>query len=102
MISVSWQEPRPAVRREARAANVAANIIALFGGIRPMARKIGKKPTTVGSWKVAGRIPSKHQDEVLAAAKGLGIGLKPADFFASADDATAEPAAPGEPLSGAA
>jgi hypothetical protein len=51
------------------------SIFARFGGIRPMARDVGERPSTVMGWKRAGRIPAEKQPRVLAVgqAKGLPI-----------------------------
>ncbi len=62
-------------------------IIGLFGGIRPMARKmsqaLGKRvpATTIQGWSDRGAIPSRRQNEVMAAARECGIALGFADFF---------------------
>lgn len=45
----------------------------MFGGIRPMARKVGESPSTVMSWKRAGRIPAEKQPHVLHVALTEGI-----------------------------
>lgn len=37
-----------------------------LGGIRAMAERMGKPPSTVMSWKQAGRIPAGEQPAVLA------------------------------------
>ncbi|MCH8138352.1 MAG: hypothetical protein IH926_05280 [Proteobacteria bacterium] len=65
----------------------ARRIIGLFGGIRPMARQmsqaLGKRvpATTIQGWSDRGAIPSRRQDEVMAAARECGIALGFADFF---------------------
>ena len=65
----------------------ASKIIELFGGIRPMARKLSRAlgrrvpPTTVQGWVQRGIIPANRQGEVLAAAAAEAIALTPADFF---------------------
>ncbi|MGN7099336.1 carph-isopro domain-containing protein [Brevundimonas diminuta] len=47
-----------------------------FGGIRPMATKLGDTPvSTVKSWHVKGHIPSWRHDAVLDAAKRHSISL---------------------------
>ena len=69
--------------------STAANIIDKFGGIRPMARAIGRTHSTVQGWKESGFIPARHQEAVMAAAKAAGVDLGPADFF---PDETAEAA----------
>lgn len=52
-------------------------------------------PSTVQHWAETGHIPASRQDEVLWAARQLGIDLEPRDFFsdASVGDAPAEPEA---------
>lgn len=65
----------------------AEKIIALFGGIRPMATAMKLPPSTVQRWKLSGFIPSRRQGEVLAAAKVQGIELSPSDFFPPAEAA---------------
>jgi hypothetical protein len=46
-----------------------------FGGIRPMAAKLGEPPSTIKSWHAKGKIPAWRHDAVLAAAKRHGIAL---------------------------
>lgn len=46
-----------------------------FGGIRPMAAKIGLPSSTVKSWHKNGSIPTWRHDAILAAAKEHGIRL---------------------------
>lgn len=43
-----------------------------FGGIRPMAEKVGVPPSTVKSWDMALRIPRWRHDSILAAAARHG------------------------------
>lgn len=50
-----------------------------FGGIRPMAAHLGEAPSTVQSWKTAGRVPAGHQHRVLVKAEELGIAVTPTD-----------------------
>ncbi len=57
------------------------NIVAKFGGVRSMARAVGKPPSTVASWKERGAIPDSHKVEILDAARKQGIPLTPGDFF---------------------
>ncbi len=61
----------------------ASKIIAAFGGIRPMAARLGIPPSTVQSWKYAGVIPAQRQAEVLETARRVGIPLNHIDFFES-------------------
>ena len=56
-------------------------IVEAFGGVRVMARAVGKPKSTVGSWADRGSIPDEHKSEVLQAAQGLGLDIGPADFF---------------------
>ncbi len=50
-------------------------VIAAFGGIRPMATKLGISFTTVQGWKTRGQIPTARWPEVEAAATANGIDL---------------------------
>lgn len=50
-------------------------VIAAFGGIRPMATKLGISFTTVQGWKTRGQIPAARWPEVEAAAAANGINL---------------------------
>lgn len=59
-------------------------IVETFGGVRPMAAAIGRKPSTVMSWKVRGSIPDAHKLTVLAAAQQQGLPISKGDFFPSA------------------
>lgn len=58
----------------------ATTIIAMFGGIRPMAAKVGVAVTTVQGWKERGVIPAARHEEILAAATRHGIALTRADM----------------------
>jgi hypothetical protein len=55
-------------------------IIQRFGGIRPMAQKLGVPVSTVQGWKERGAIPANRREEVLSAAERHGIALEPADL----------------------
>ncbi len=51
-----------------------------FGGIRPMAAQLGEAPSTVQSWKNAGRVPAgHHQRRVLQKAIELGLAVTAED-----------------------
>lgn len=65
----------------------AENVVAAFGGIRPMAKRLGVAATTIQGWKSRGNIPDNRRDAVLAAAQADGIDL---DSFV-APDREAEP-----------
>jgi len=66
-----------------------------FGGIRPMAAHLSEPPSTVQSWKTAGRVPAGHQHKVLVKAAELGIPVTandvvyPLGFAAFAEQASA-------------
>ena len=45
----------------------------IFGGIRPMARELRERASTVQDWKNHGRIPSPKQPVVLVAARRLKL-----------------------------
>lgn len=51
--------------------------IQAFGGIRAMARAIGRDPASVHRWKKRGLIPSDMQEKVLEAADEAGHYLTP-------------------------
>ncbi|MYH36766.1 MAG: hypothetical protein F4160_08195 [Rhodospirillaceae bacterium] len=55
--------------------NDAARVIEAFGGIRPMAKKLGVAVTTVQGWKERNAIPIRRLDELRAAAQREGIDL---------------------------
>lgn len=63
-------------------------VISVFGGVRKVARAIGRDPASVSRWRRAagqkgtdGRIPSKAQQELLAKAQALGLDLTPDDLL---------------------
>jgi len=58
-----------------RETNAAHDIIQLFGGIRPMAGKLGVAVSTVQGWKERDTIPRSRHTEILAAAKEHGLEL---------------------------
>lgn len=66
--------------------NEAERIIARFGGIRPMAAKLGIAVTTVQGWKERGTIPQPRHAQILAAAEAEGISLDPAELAAAAGE----------------
>jgi len=80
-------------------ANAAQTVIARFGGIRPMATKLGVAVSTVQGWKNRGAIPLSRHDEILDAAAHHGIELDPELLEASGEtgadaDEGVEPADP--------
>ena len=50
-------------------------IIERFGGIRPMASKLGVAVTTVQGWKERGHIPEGRLPQIIAAAAELGVDI---------------------------
>lgn len=70
--------------------NVAEKIIKKCGGAQALAEALGIAPSTVHKWSYpkeregqGGLVPAKYQQPVLDFAKGRGIEISPADFFAS-------------------
>jgi hypothetical protein len=55
-------------------------IIEAFGGIRPMASAIGKRPSTVQSWKVRRSIPDEQKVHIWEKAQECGVVLRPEQF----------------------
>ncbi len=68
-------------------------IIAKFGGLRPMATKLNLAVSTVQGWKIRGHIPEQRHDEILKAAKEHGIAVSAADLQPPAGAPAAGPAA---------
>ena len=54
---------------------VIQGIIDAFGGLRPMARKLGVTHQIIYDWRKRGVIPGKRQKQVLALADELGVEL---------------------------
>ena len=65
----------------------AAPLIKQFGGIRPMATKLGVPVSTVQGWKQRGAIPVARLSEIEAAATANGIVLDAAPAAESGDEA---------------
>lgn len=70
-------------------------IIERFGGIRPMAAKLGVAVTTVQGWKNRGHIPENRREEILKAAEAHDVDL--GEGTDTAASAQAEPQAEQEP-----
>ncbi len=66
--------------------------IAAFGGIRPMAAKLGVAVSTVQGWKERDAIPASRHAEIRAAAAELGLDLDRPAAPESLIDETAAPA----------
>ncbi|MEO3434232.1 mitofilin family membrane protein [Inquilinus sp. CAU 1745] len=69
---------------EAGTGSPAERVIAAFGGIRPMASKLGIPVTTVQGWKKRQAIPVSRHDDIRAAAIAHVVVLDRADLAASA------------------
>lgn len=63
-----------------------ASVFQKFGGIRPMAAKIGEPVSTVNSWHTKGRIPKWRHDSILAAAARENIDLAEGELTTIAPD----------------
>lgn len=59
----------------------ATNLFARFGGTRKMAELLGEPPSTVQSWKNAGRIPAQKQPLVLEKAAEVGVDVSAEDVI---------------------
>lgn len=72
-------DPAPAVApaNVPAIAIAAADVIQRFGGIRPMASKMGISFSTVQGWKERNQIPPNRHGEILALAGKLGVSLAP-------------------------
>lgn len=67
----------PSPEDERLGATPAEQVIALFGGIRPMAAKLAVPVTTVQGWKKRGQIPPNRHESITTAAASLGLALEP-------------------------
>jgi len=65
--------------------NPAQRVIQRFGGIRPMATKLGVAVSTVQGWKNRGAIPPVREVQIREAAERHGIDLDPEVLEASRD-----------------
>ncbi|EWY40675.1 hypothetical protein N825_35250 [Skermanella stibiiresistens SB22] len=76
--------------------SAAERIIEKFGGIRPMAHKLGMPVTTVQGWKKRGAIPSARHPDLLTAAGRHKITLDQSELDAAApvDERTADDSSP--------
>ena len=68
---------------EVTSAETTGSIIDRFGGIRPMATKLGAPVTTVQGWKKRGLIPQARHADILAAARREGIALDSSELAAT-------------------
>lgn len=56
-------------------------IVTTFGGVRSLARRMGKPSSTVSGWVSRGSMPDDEKAAVLAIAQADGLNLSPQDFF---------------------
>ena len=66
------------------ATTAAHKVIDAFGGIRPMAQKLGVAASTVQGWKERGVIPSGRHQKILEIVKADNLALSAEDVAASA------------------
>ena len=74
-------------------------VIARFDGVRPLARLLGKDPSTIHRWKMPaskggldGRVPSSVQLRLLELAREGGIALTADELINGAHEISAAPA----------
>lgn len=72
------------------------NLFDRCGGIRAMADLLNKPPSTVQSWKNAGRIPSTEQPDVLERVAAAGIHITFEDVIWPLGRTEPEPASEAE------
>jgi len=70
----------------------ALKVIQLFGGIRPMAQKLGVAVSTVQGWRERGVIPEARHAAILEAARKNGIALRDVVLAATGQQADAKSA----------
>ena len=68
--------------------SAADKVINLYGGVRPLARDLGRNPSSVVRWRrpkeqggTGGTVPSAMQGKVLALAKARGLPLVAEDLI---------------------
>ena len=81
--------------------NDAARVIEAFGGIRPMAKKLGVAVTTIQGWKERNAIPIRRLDEIRTAAarEGIDLGALAVATESPVEDGGAAPPAGDAPFS---
>jgi hypothetical protein len=69
----------------------AEKVIDLFGGVRPLARELGRNPSSIVRWRrskecggTGGAVPSALQGKVLALARARGLPLVADDLILAA------------------
>ncbi len=79
----------------ATAAHPVHDVIQAFGGIRPMANKLGIAVSTVQGWKNRDAIPDSRHADIREAARKHGVSLS-ADLLQASGDGSGEDGAAGE------
>ncbi len=74
------------------AESAAVSVIGRFGGIRPMAQKLGIAVSTVQGWRERGVIPKARHGQIRAAAAAGGIALPDDELDAAAQRSDSAPA----------
>lgn len=72
----------------------ADKVIAAFKGVRPLARAVGRNPSSIVRWRrpkseggTGGAVPSSLQGVILALARERGLDISPADLILPPDSA---------------
>ena len=84
--TVTEASDKPETAAETATESQALRAIRAFGGIRPMAAKVGVPVTTVQGWKERGTIPEPRIPDVLAAAAKHGVALSDVGLKATSND----------------
>ena len=70
----------------------AETVIAAFGGVRPMASRLGIAATTIQGWKSRGKIPENRRQAVFEAAQADDLDLVSAQDSVASQEGPPEPA----------
>ena len=68
---------------ESAGESAAEKVIARFGGLRPMASKMGIAVSTIQGWKARQHIPENRHDDIRSAGKAHGVALDKAELDAA-------------------
>ena len=78
--TMTTERPTGSPASDAAMRIAAQQIISQFGGIRPMANKLGVAVSTVQGWRERGAIPPRHHQRLRAAAEAHGVEIDPQDL----------------------
>ena len=70
----------------------AETVVAVFGGVRPMAARLGIAATTIQGWKSRGNIPETRRQAVIEAAQADGLDLTVPQFEDTPEEAPGDAA----------